>query len=57
MSFPDLNRILEENSDPKYRDFNAGLVPYEGRMYGVRMPVLRTIAKTIMKGDWRSFLE
>lgn len=57
MSFPDLNGILEENSDPGYRDFNARLIPYGGKMYGVRLPVLRTVAKTIMKGDWRSFLE
>lgn len=57
MTCPDLDILLEESSDPGYRDFNARLIPYNGKMYGVRLPVLRKIAKTIMKGDWHSFME
>lgn len=45
--------------DQKYADFNAAVVPdANGRMLGVRMPVLRGIAKEITRSnDWRAFLE
>ena len=57
MRVGEIDRILEERSDPEYKEFNSRIVPYEGKMYGVRMPALRSIAKDVIKGDWRLFLE
>lgn len=53
----ELYAFFEENADPKYREFNGRLVPGHGKMYGVRVPVLRKKGREICKGDWRSFLE
>lgn len=38
---------IEEKADAAYRAFHAGLVPEIGIFYGVRMPVLRRLAKDI----------
>lgn len=48
---------LLANADPKYKEFHAGLIPGEDNIIGVRMPILRNLAKTIWKNDWRSFLD
>ena len=48
---------LEAQADPKYRSFNESLIPgSEHTSLGVRMPVLRSMAKEICRSDWRSFL-
>ncbi len=52
----DVKKELTDNIDPKYRDFHSGLVPGAKEILGVRMPVIRRIAKEICKDDWRSFL-
>ena len=57
MNRKELEEILEKNSDPGFREFNLKITPYSGKMYGVRMPVIRSIAKDIAKGDWRAFME
>jgi len=48
-----LNRLAEE----KYRDFQYKLIPNAKNILGVRVPILRKIAKDIAKGDWQTFLE
>lgn len=45
------------NADPAYDAFNRRLVPGIGTSYGVRVPVLRRIAGSILADDWGSFLE
>lgn len=56
--FRNIHKRLKENSDEKYRAFNEGLIPgSEGSSYGVRVPTLRSMAKEILKKDWRGFLE
>ena len=57
MRIGEIDRILEERSDPEYKEFNSRIVPYEGKMYGVRMPALRSIAKDVIKGDSRLLQE
>lgn len=48
---------LESLRDEAYRKFNESLIPgAEGTSFGVRMPQLRTIAKEIIRRDWRQFL-
>ena len=49
---------LEGMADAKYRDFHSSLVPGMGvRLLGVRVPQLRAIARELLRGDWRGFLE
>ena len=53
-----LTARLEAMADAKYRDFHASLVPdMRVRFLGVRVPALRAIAKELLRGDWRGFLE
>lgn len=57
MTKTELYQILQTYIDEKYRAFHTGLVPGLTDMLGVRMPVLRTLAKQIAKTDFRSFLD
>ena len=41
---------LERLADPGYRTFHEGLIPGVKMSYGVRLPQLRGLAKTILKG-------
>lgn len=36
-------------ADAKYRDFVSAINPYNGKVYGVRLPLLRKFAKEIVK--------
>lgn len=44
-------------ADPKYQEFQSSLCPGTNNIIGVRVPVLRGVAKEIVKSDWRAFLE
>lgn len=49
---------LKEFADEKYKKFNSGLVPnLKCEMIGIRVPILRKIAKEIIKGDCNGFLQ
>jgi len=49
---------LTQLQDEKYREFSASLIPGSKPLIGVRIPVLRKLAKEIIKKeDWISFLE
>ena len=48
---------IKLSADEKYREFHSSLVPDSSKIYGVRIPVLRNIAKEISKGNGISFLE
>ena len=43
-------------ADEEYRKFQSTLIPGEDRLLGVRLPALRELAKEIVKGDWREYL-
>ena len=47
---------LFELSDEKYKTFHSRLCPNTDNIIGVRLPLLRQLAKEIAKGDWRNFL-
>lgn len=51
-----LRERLMEMADVRYRDFSASLTPGAGKMIGVRIPQLRTLAREIARGDWRTWL-
>lgn len=48
---------LEKYSDIKYKKFTAALIPGVKNILGVRLPVLRKIAKEIAKGDWEFYIK
>ena len=52
----DLRDKLFELSDDKFKTFHSRLCPTTDNIIGVRLPLLRQLAKEIAKGDWRNFL-
>ena len=47
---------LAELGEEKFRAFNEKLMPGTTGTYGVRIPLLRTMAKEIIKNDAKGFL-
>ncbi len=49
---------LLQNQDKSYREFNAGLIPNISKemMIGVRVPILRKLAKSLSKEEKEQFL-
>ncbi|WEK55781.1 MAG: DNA alkylation repair protein [Candidatus Cohnella colombiensis] len=43
-------------ADEEYRKFSAALIPTIDNILGVRLPLLRQLARNIVKGDWRKYL-
>ena len=49
---------LNSNIDEKFREFTSKLLPSNSNILGVRLPVLRKMARQIAKGQyWMDFLE
>jgi len=48
---------LFELSDEEYQRFHSKLCPDTDNIIGVRLPLLRNLAKEIAKGDWREYLK
>ena len=44
-------------AEPAYQKFSSGLLPGVSNILGVRLPLLRKLAKTLVKGDWRAYLQ
>lgn len=43
-------------ADEKYQKFSANLIPDTANIIGVRLPLLKNLAKETAKGDWRAFI-
>ncbi|GIN87095.1 hypothetical protein J6TS2_34810 [Heyndrickxia sporothermodurans] len=52
-----IRKQIFELIDTDYQKFSAALIPTINNVLGVRLPDLRKIAKNIVKGDWRAYLE
>ena len=55
----DTKKLLFENQDKKYREFNSKLIPSvpKENVIGVRTPVIRQLAKEVFRsGDYEDFL-
>ena len=52
-----INEVLDMHIDEGFREFSSALIPGSRPLLGVRVPVLRKIAKEIARGDWKRFLE
>ena len=48
---------LTEYSEDGYRKFTSSLMPGVEHILGIRLPLLRKMAKELAKGDWREYLE
>lgn len=54
--YAELLEYMQSLADRQYCEFNAKLVPGIIDPMGIRVPILRKLAKEIAKGDFRSFL-
>lgn len=52
----DIRKKLFELSDEKYKKFSLSLLPETNNLIGVRLPVLRKLAKEIVHLDYEKFL-
>ena len=51
-----IRKQLFSLADENYRQFHSRLCPNTDNILGVRVPLLRNLAKEIAKGDWRTYL-
>lgn len=57
MTNQEIRSFLTEHAEQgKFKDFTTGLIPGAAPIIGVRLPVLRELAKKLAKEDWRSYL-
>lgn len=47
---------LLELAEPAYRNFIMPLMPGVEHVIGIRLPLLRRLAREIVHGDWRAWL-
>lgn len=54
----EIRNYLESQAEPQYREFASSLIPdaEKEQFLGVRLPVLRKLAKKLAKEDWRAYL-
>ena len=52
-----IRKLIEENKDEKYREFTSSLLPGVNNLIGVRLPILRNIAKEVIKEDYKTYLD
>ncbi len=57
VSQQEVRDFLAAHADVRNAAFSASLIPGARRILGVRLPVLRALAREIAKGDWRTWLE
>lgn len=54
--YAEFKTYLSSLAEDSYREFSIGLIPDTPHMYGIRVPLLRKIAKDISKGNYAEFL-
>lgn len=52
-----LQAELQALQDLQYQKFHSSLLPGVENIIGVRMPLLRKLAKEMLRDDWRSYLD
>lgn len=53
----ELRCALQQMAEPKYKEFNEKIVKGKLEILGIRIPVLRKIAKEIAKGNFKEFIK
>lgn len=56
MTFDEIKKELEQNAKSSQNPYYTKVVPNSMPCIGVKVPVLRTLAKRIAKGDYQTFL-
>jgi len=51
-----VKKELLQLRDEKYQKFSSALLPGTDNMIGVRLPLLRKLAKQIVEKDWETYL-
>lgn len=54
--YDEFHEYLLTLADSKYKEFSDSLVPTEKKSIGIRIPILRQLAKEISKGNYTEFL-
>jgi 3-methyladenine DNA glycosylase AlkD len=54
--YGDFIAYLQSLGEENYKEFNSKLIPDTPKMYGIRIPILRKIAKEISKGNADEFV-
>lgn len=54
--YAEIRHRLGELTEEPYRVFASRLLPGEERLLGVRLPLLRKLARQIARGNWRDYL-
>lgn len=57
LSYKKFQQYLQNAKEEKYKEFSSKLTKTKYSILGIRVPVLRKIAKEIFKGDYNSFLK
>lgn len=52
-----IKKYLEINKDEKYKKFSSSLIPNCNNIIGVKIPILRKMAKKLSKDNWKRYLE
>lgn len=55
-TYQNIHKKLQAYSENKYKNFSASLLPQNTNLLGVRLPILRKLAKEITKLDWQNYL-
>lgn len=56
MTQKEFRKRLLAMAEEDYKEFSSKLIPGVKNMLGIRLPVLRKLAKEMAKGDWREYL-
>lgn len=57
MDNDEIKAFLQAHADAKLAAFSRNMIPGAKPIVGVRLPVLRALAKEIAKADWRTYLD
>ena len=52
-----VRKELESIAEVNYKEFSASLIPGVKNMLGIRIPILRDIAKKLAKEDWKGCMD
>ena len=52
-----VRKELEAMAEADYKEFSASLIPGVTNMLGIRIPILRDMAKKLAKEDWKACME
>ena len=57
MTNEQIRDFLEKHAEKQFKDFTSSLIPGTDSILGVRLPVLRLLAKQLAKEEWRTYLK